>query len=1009
MPKLPVLAFLAFLACVSCAANDDCEEGRVGCLCADGREGFRLCAGGCDCDTDAGVLDDGAIPDVPMVDGAVDGATDGAMIDGAADGGSTTCETEGAMRCGAAGEERCDAGTWTPVRPCPASCEDGACSDAPVSCDPGETRCFRSAVQRCNRGGTAWLFDSVCADGCSAGLCVGACTTGANRCNGDVLETCSDGSGFTPVETCALGCDRQVCVEDALINEGVVTELRGRHVYEGCVDVSLGGSLSIPAGETVEIWAQCLRVTESSSIDLGANARFRFHARETIDLDGAATGGEELFFEALDAMTLRGSTNSRQSVLRADALTLAAGSTTTGSTLNAALYGRAFTNDGTHAGIVSVMPPDPVESPTHPSIGVWNLGNDDLVVAWDRPFPSVMGYYIQVGDEVPGPGTGEYRTEEFVVLPAESLRPLGNRIRIVSVNADSEVGTYPQDVVVTLNVRPPTVTSTSHPDPSAWGGPDDVFLSWVDPTEVPNDALVGYLRTWDRMADTMPDATSTFDDRNMLLLSDQAPGLWYFHIVNLDRMGRPSPLATHYPVRIGPEPEYGNVAGTITRASDDAPIDGALVTLNGGAYRTTTGPSGDYTFRGEVPAASDPYRVTVRARGFVEQSRDVSIGAGTAAVEHFSLEDAAPPLGPIVRPLWPLQVSTSNAGSPDVAMDDARGVVWSSIESREGSPESVHITDMLAAPILSASMLDEYYDWRGARTDVGTHDGIFYAVDYYQCDDNGSLNYGHGWSCLRMQTWDRSGDVLAGWQRWRNSGHTGSPTAVWNGTSYGVFFVSYGTLYHRELTADLSFANGRSVTSNDVLSSGHGDSRQFARTQALWDGSGYAVAWSIERSTSDSSGAVFFGRWDRDLGVLQSRIMVDSAPRDGALGLTWDGAVYHLAYIRQTGADYDVVVRSISPTGTVGTPTVLAADVTNDRWQTPTLETDGRFLFATHIEADGTAVLDVLDPSDHRSVERLELGAVWAPRVTVAPSGGNGVVLYTTATNGTWIRPFELD
>lgn len=224
-----------------------------------------------------------------------------------------------------------------------------------------------------------------------------------------------------------------------------------------------------------------------------------------------------------------------------------------------------------------------------------------------------------------------------------------------------------------------------------------------------------------------------------------------------------------------------------------------------------------------------------------------------------------------------------------------------------------------------------------------------------------------------------------------------------------MFFISYATLYHRELTADLDFANGLAVTGNDSLSTGHGDSRQFARTQALWDGSGYAVAWSIERSSSDSSGAVFFGRWDRDLGVLQSRILVDSAPRDGALGLTWDGALYHLAYIRQSGADYDVVIRSISPTGTMGTPTVLAADVTNDRWQTPTLETDGRFLFVTYVEADGTGVLDVLDPSDHSSLERLELGSVWAPRVTIAPSGGNGVVLYTTASAGTWIRPFELD
>src|SRR5690606_33537922 len=134
------------------------------------------------------------------------------------------------------------------------------------------------------------------------------------------------------------------------------------------------------------------------------------------------------------------------------------------------------------------------------------------------------------------------------------LRPGENRIRVVAVNADSEVGTYTEDLVVRLNVRPPTVTSTSHPDPSAWGGSDDVFLTWTDPSDVPDDALVGYWYAFDRMADTVPGPSDTFDDRNMLLLSDRAPGVWFFHIVNLDRLGRPSPLVAHYMVRVGPAP-----------------------------------------------------------------------------------------------------------------------------------------------------------------------------------------------------------------------------------------------------------------------------------------------------------------------------------------------------------------------------------------------------------------------------------------------------------------------
>lgn len=1008
-----------------------CVEGEsAACACPDGRMGAQVCSGGefgaCLCEGfdggldaamfDASMLDAGTDGDMPdatddagagdgaVGDGGSDASTDGS-VDASLDSGLPSCTSEGATRCGAEGVESCTGGAWTPTTPCAGGCTAGACDDSPVTCTPGERRCFRNSVQVCNAEGTAMLFDSVCAEACDAGACVGSCTPADARCSGDVREVCAaDGSGFGADATCALGCDHRLCAEDELVSAGVDLTLTGDHVYTGCVDISLGAVVSVPAGESVEIWARCLSLASSASITLGAGAHLRVHASETVDLSGDASGGDELFFEAGTRLDLSGSVSSASTTLRADTLAIASGASTTGSGSAVALYGQSFINMGSHSGAVSVMPPEPVESPTYPSAGVWNLGTDDLLVAWQRPFPSVAGYYISVGDELPGPGVGQYRTEEYVVVPSSDLRPGDNRVRVVSVNADSEVGTISTDLVVHLNVRSPRIDSSSHPDPSAWGGPNDVFLSWSDPASMPSEAIAGYWWSFDRMADTTPSAASSYDDRNMRLLADQADGQWYFHIVDLDLMGRPSALVSHYGVRVGPMPALGNVAGTVTASADGSPIENATVLLNGGSLRAVTDASGDYTFHGLVPAATDAYQVRVSARGMLTQARDVSVGDGTSAVEDFALEvDPDPPTEP-VRFGWPLLLDTTEAGPMDAALDASGTLIWSRAQRTSGGDERVTFSGPGGEALHSEATNVEYYRY-GARTDVGAHDGVFYAVDWYKCEDNGSLRFGHGWSCLRMRTWDRNGTVTDGWTPFAVDGHSGSPTAIFNGTSYGVFFVSYSRLYHRELNADLSFANGLPGRGNaDLLASGYGDSRQFARTQGLWDGSRYAVAWAIKRSPSDSNGALFFRRWDRTLTPVGGVVDLGAAQTSQSIGMAFDGAAYHLLYSRPvTGGGNEVVLRAIAG---AAPERVLATNTGYGRY-TGDLAFDGRYLFATYVDDRDHALLDVLDPGDHSSVVQYDLGVAQMARVTISPTGGEGAVVYTTP-EGTYMLPFSL-
>lgn len=974
-------------------------------VCEDGAFGMCVCGGPL---PDGGGLDgamDGAIEDgaIPREDGALnDGATprdDGAMSDGAMSDGSTEPCTNGATRCSALGVERCEDGAWLGDATCALGCMAGACVSGPAMCTPDATRCYRSSVQRCNREGSAWLHDSICAEECDAGLCVGACTNGAARCVDDRREVCTGGA-WTNDMTCALGCESRVCVEAELSLPGTVLDLSGTHVYEGCVDLDLGGELRVPAGQTLEIRARCLRVSASSRITIGAGSTLRVRVTETAEVDGTVSGGAEAFLESLGSLELAGSVTSARTILRADELSIASGGTTSGASLNAALYGQSFDNDGTHGGIVSVMPPVPLESSTHPSAGVWNLTGDDVVISWSRPFASARGYYVSLGDAVPGPGVGSFTTTESVVLPASSFGPGTNRLRVVAVNADSEIGTFTEDLLVRLNVRSPVVTSTSHPT-DAWGGVDDVFLSWTDPPGAPAGTYVGFFYVWDRQADTEPSATrGTFDDRRMLLLNDQAPGTWYFHINAVDQLGRTSSTA-HRRVRIGPNPGAGNVAGTVTDATTGDPIDGATVLANGGLLRTRTDATGDYTFRGELPASSEPYRITVRARGYVSAEMNATVGVGGAVVRHFELSRSATPPGPPVSFSWELPIDSVTPNEPSVAIGPAGRYVWSRVGDIAGE-DRIEIGTLTGDSVQVTAGTDEYYDY--PRTEVGWNGTRFHALDVYQCGYEASFAYGHGWSCLQMRTWDPSGATVDGWRRYRNSGQTGSPSVAWNGTSYGTFFISYNALYHRELTEDLEFADGGTGTTHDLLSSGHYDTRQQANTRAIWDGSNYAVAWQIGRSAASSTPVVFFARWSADLDVVQARMEIDVSRGTSELGLVFDGTRYHLLYVFLEGSTYGVALRSVSSTGVLGARTVIDPDVGSAR--SPSLAFDGRHLLLAYEDGSGTSRFEVRDTS-HTLVDSRAIDGV-RPRVDASAETGEGALIYTRG-GVTYLRALSID
>ncbi len=886
---------------------------------------------------------------------------------------------------------------------------DGGGSDATVDggddaglgeCTPNALRCVGAIAQRCNVAGSTWLFDRVCSDGCELGLCARRCVAGAAQCRGDVREVCTDdGAGFRVASTCELGCDRDVCIEDALENHGVVTSLSGRHVYRGCVTIDFMGRIEVPAGETLEIEAQCLTIAASASIVLGAGASLSLFAREDIVNGGSITGGTSVQLSAYRSFSNTGTIRSNRAIVRGDVFANASGATIGADSFSAALYGESHTNDGTHAGTVSVMPPMRVGSPTHPAGGLYNLGGNDVAITWDRPFESAAGYYVTIGDIGLSLDRDPLRSVEIATFPREAFSPGENLVRVYTVNAAGVVGTYPEQIVLRFNVAPPVVTSSSHPIEGAYSERDDVLFEWSNPSELEGAGFTGFYWAWDRRADTIPGpGAGTFATRNTLLLADQLPGVHFFHLVNVDALGRTSPIAAHYEVRIGPAPTFGNVVGTVRDTATSRPIAGVELLLDGGLDFARSGATGDFTFGGDVPPGD--YELVARAPGYGEYLASVRIEAGGTLVH--AIELTASTASARYRLGWETRVASVAATAPSLAIGPRGRYIW----SRNGAmvaEEEVAIVGPGGRAAMSETTLVEYYNW-GPRTDVGWNGSEFYAVDTYKCGYDDWMNPGHGWSCLQMRTWDASGRVVAGWTRLRNSGQTGSPSAVWNGSSWQLFFWSYGTLYSRELDAELHFAGGGTgTTGHTMLASSFDDIRQSARTAAVWDGSGYAVVFLGVPPASDTN-AIYFARWDAAMSATRSQIAVATGViPNPEIGFAWDGSRYHVAY---THATRGVVLESFDAAGSVATDTTIApampyqADVS--------LAGDGDTLLLAYCQGTpDVCALDVRRASDHGLVEHIDLGAVSKPRVSVSRTTGEARLLFVRG-GATYVRALTL-
>ena len=140
------------------------------------------------------------------------------------------------------------------------------------TCTSGARSCGQNNdVDVCNSSGTSLLYVQSCANGCGAGLCTGACTPGAKRCNrsgtSDVLEQCdSTGTTWQVAQTCASYCDaRNVTCATAATDITADTTLDGVVVVNGAFVVHAGATVTSPTGN-LTIYATQIIVESGASI-----------------------------------------------------------------------------------------------------------------------------------------------------------------------------------------------------------------------------------------------------------------------------------------------------------------------------------------------------------------------------------------------------------------------------------------------------------------------------------------------------------------------------------------------------------------------------------------------------------------------------------------------------------------------------------------------------------------------------------------------------------------------
>ncbi len=226
----------------------------------------------------------------------------------------------------------------------------------------------------------------------------------------------------------------------------------------------------------------------------------------------------------------------------------------------------------------SLPKPPVVASITHPDFNQW-YNNNSPSFSWTTP-PDPAGiegfYYIynQIKDTYPDLVTASWTKgtmASFVDVP-DGMWFLHVTAKDNAGNISAEAAHF--QVNVAMTPPPPVVFSSTHPDEDKWYRENTVKLQWKQREYV--NEIIGFYYALDNSEFTVPNSKNNKTMDTNTAFTNLNDGIYYFHIVSVDKEGMLGKTATHYMVKIKSKVK---VKGMITQANGIMPLASATVEI----------------------------------------------------------------------------------------------------------------------------------------------------------------------------------------------------------------------------------------------------------------------------------------------------------------------------------------------------------------------------------------------------------------------------------------------
>jgi len=122
-------------------------------------------------------------------------------------------------------------------------------------------------------------------------------------------------------------------------------------------------------------------------------------------------------------------------------------------------------------------------------------------------------------------------------------------LKVVSAHRSSSLAVSQVHGFKTSEVKPPEISSTTHPHPGRWEKDANIEILLN-----PSLPLVGYYYLLNKYPETIPAAPdASHTDEKRIALTHTPQGVWYIHVVGVDEAGNIGTSASHYKIQIDTE------------------------------------------------------------------------------------------------------------------------------------------------------------------------------------------------------------------------------------------------------------------------------------------------------------------------------------------------------------------------------------------------------------------------------------------------------------------------